>query len=268
MRPNRPMSAVERFFERLVERPSARLFGTRVQPIQLQRRIERAMEHGRSAEAGVTRVPDRFTVRLSRGDLDRLGRATGLPVELATAALEWARHRGYAVTARPRVAIIADERLGPGDIEVEARYSDTRSGPNLDASPDLGRTSVYAAPVLRSPRATLAISDGGGRRWTIVADGGPLTIGRSAGSTVILADDRVSRQHARLQARGGVLVLVDLESRNGTRVNGSRITEVVVGAGDVIEIGEATLTVVAVDDGLAGTESETGGSEPATRGGS
>lgn len=251
MRPNRPMSAVERFFERLVERPSARLFGTRVQPIQLQRRIERAMEQGRSAEAGVTRVPDRFTVRLSRGDLDRLSRAPALPVELASAALEWARRRGFAVTARPRVAIVADESLGAGDIDVEARYSDTRSGPSLDGSPDLGRTRVYAAPVLRSPRATLAITDVDGRHWTVVADGGPLTIGRSSGNTVVLADDRVSRQHARLQARGGVLVLVDLDSKNGTRVNGARVREVAVGAGDVIEIGDATLQVVAVDDGTA-----------------
>lgn len=266
MRPNRPMSAVERFLERLVERPSARLFGTRVQPIQLQRRIERAMEHGRSSEGGVTRVPDRFTVRLSRGDLDRLSRAPSLPVELASAALEWARHRSYAVSARPRVAIIADERLGAGDIEVEARYSDARSGPSLDSPPDLRHTSVFAAPVLHSPRATLAITDADGRQWTIVADGGPLTVGRASGNTIVLADDRVSRQHARLQARGGVLVLVDLDSRNGTRVNGSLVREVAVGAGDLIEIGDATLRVVAVDDGLAGAGQGLGGPHAGTGG--
>jgi len=38
-----PLTAIERFFERLFERPSARLFRTRMQPVQLQRRIERAM---------------------------------------------------------------------------------------------------------------------------------------------------------------------------------------------------------------------------------
>ena len=248
------MSAVERFFERLVERPSARLFGTRVQPIQLQRRIERSMEHGRRVVAGTTRVPDRFTVRLSHRDLDRLARAEALPVELASAALEWARRRGYAVVARPRVAIVADARLGPGDIEVEARTSDLRSGPDLDASQDLGRTRVYEAPIVRSPRATLAVTDASGRQWTVVADGGPLSIGRSSGNTVVLADERVSRQHARLQARGGVLVLVDLDSSNGTRVNSARISEVAVGTGDIIEIGGASIAVVAVDDGLADGE--------------
>ena len=39
-----PLTAVERFFERLFERPSARLFRARLQPIQIQHRIERAME--------------------------------------------------------------------------------------------------------------------------------------------------------------------------------------------------------------------------------
>ena len=249
MRPNRPMSAVERFFERLFERPSARLFGTRVQPIQLQRRIERAMEQGRSVKAGRSRVPDRFTVRLAPADIDRLDGVAGLPVELASAALEWARRHGHAVMARPRVAIVADRGLRSGDIEVEARFTDHNAGPEVDAPADLGHTRIFAAPVVHSPRATLAIQDSGGRQWTVVADGSPLSIGRAQDNTVVLADERVSRHHARLQARGGVLVLVDLQTTNGTRVNGSRITEVAVGAGDSVEIGDATIQVLAVDDG-------------------
>ena len=262
MRPNRPMSAVERFFERLFERPSARLFGTRAQPVQLQRRIERAMEHGRKVVGGHSRVPDRFTVRLSRADLDVLDPASVLPVELASAALAWARARGYAVSARPRVAIVADRALRAGDIEVEARFSVAGDGPDLDAPEDLGQTRIFAAPTLRSPRATLAIREAGGREWTIVADGAPLTIGRSEGSTVALADERVSRQHARLHARGGVLVLVDLGSTNGTRVNGSTITEVAVGAGDIVEIGGATITIVAIDDGSAADDARFEAADP------
>ncbi len=209
------------------------------------------MELGRSSAAGRVRVPDRFTVRVSVADQERLERLPALPVELASAALEWARHRGYVVAARPRVAIVTDAGLRRGDIEVEARYSDTRSGFEIDEPADLGRTRAYIAPVVRSPRATLAILGPDGRESTIVADGGPLSIGRSAGNTVVFADERVSRQHARLQARGGVLVLIDLESSNGTRVNGERITEVVVGAGDVIEIGGASIRILDVDDGEA-----------------
>ena len=55
-------SGLERMLERLLERPSARLFGTRLQPIQIQRRIERAMERERQMRGQRVMVPDRFCV--------------------------------------------------------------------------------------------------------------------------------------------------------------------------------------------------------------
>ncbi|HEV2006663.1 MAG TPA: FHA domain-containing protein, partial [Candidatus Limnocylindrales bacterium] len=51
------------------------------------------------------------------------------------------------------------------------------------------------------------------------------------------------RQHARLHGRDGVLVLTDLGSTNGTRVNGQRIREVVLGAGDQIGMGDTVLVL-------------------------
>jgi pSer/pThr/pTyr-binding forkhead associated (FHA) protein len=65
----------------------------------------------------------------------------------------------------------------------------------------------------------------------------------------VLRDSRVSRRHARLTARDGVLVLTDLGSTNGTRVNGHRVTEVVLGAGDRVQIGETSLVVEAAGAG-------------------
>lgn len=251
MPPIRPMSAVERFLERLLERPSARLFGTRVQPVQVQRRIERAMEFGRRVERRLIRVPDRFTVRLPSADLGALDGAGGLPVELASGALEWARRQGYVLATRPRVAILGSETLRSGDIEVEARFSDTADGSSEPDVADLGHTRIFRAPVVRTPRATIIVRERGGREHTIVTDGGPLTIGRASDNTLTLSDERVSRQHARLQARGGVLILTDLDSTNGMRVNGERYTEVALGEGDVVEVGNTTLTIVTVDDGLA-----------------
>jgi pSer/pThr/pTyr-binding forkhead associated (FHA) protein len=54
-----------------------------------------------------------------------------------------------------------------------------------------------------------------------------------------------------MHARGGVLVLTDLGSTNGTRVNGHRVTEVVLGAGDRIQVGDTTI-VVGTDAGGGG----------------
>jgi 4-aminobutyrate aminotransferase-like enzyme len=63
------LAALERFFERLFERPTARFFRTRLQPVQLQRRIERAMESERLAASDRTLVPNRYTVHLNPDDV-------------------------------------------------------------------------------------------------------------------------------------------------------------------------------------------------------
>jgi pSer/pThr/pTyr-binding forkhead associated (FHA) protein len=53
----------------------------------------------------------------------------------------------------------------------------------------------------------------------------------------------VSRYHGRLQGREGALVYRDLGSTNGARVNGVEVDEVVLGAGDRIELGDTVLVV-------------------------
>lgn len=247
MRPNRPMSAVERFLERLLERPSARIFGTRVQPVQLYGKIEKAMEHGKITGPGGVRVPDRLTVRIRPQDLARLDGPADLAVDLASQALDWARRRGYGLEARPRVVIMADAKLRPGDIDVQARFSD-RSTAVASSTEDLSRTAVFQAPVSRSPQATIAVREPSGRHRTVIAGGGSLTIGRGDDNLLILDDDRASRRHARLQGRGGLLLLTDLDSTNGTRVNGVLTHEVAIGDGDVVEIGDSVLTVLSIDE--------------------
>jgi len=255
----RPLSAVERFFERLFERPSARIFRPRLHPVQVLRRVERAMERERRVADGRTLVPDRFTVRLHPADLASLRPADGLPVELASGALAFARRQGYALLARPRVAVLSDPSGHPGEVQVEARFSDVSSGRDLgEEEAAASRTSIFAVPVVRGPRATLLVKDPSGTTRRVVADGGTLTIGRAETNGLVLADSRASRHHARLIARDGLLILADQESTNGTRVNGETIRELAVGAGDRILIGDSTLIVEAIDDGTPGDDGLTG----------
>ncbi|MET3982696.1 DUF1707 and FHA domain-containing protein [Streptomyces sp. PvR034] len=68
--------------------------------------------------------------------------------------------------------------------------------------------------------------------------GHPLTIGRDPGSGLRLVHETVSRHHAELSLRGGLWVLRDLGSTNGTTVNGQRVTgAAVVRAGDQVGFG-------------------------------
>src|SRR5690242_16185402 len=115
-----PLAAVERFLERLFEGQSARLFRTRLRPIQVQRRLERTMESSRAREGQRTVVPHRFVVRLSPDDLTAL-RATspGLAASLADGALAFARAHAYTLLDRPTVTLRPDARMAPGSLEVD-----------------------------------------------------------------------------------------------------------------------------------------------------
>jgi FHA domain-containing protein len=239
------MSRVERFFERLVERPSARLFKTRLQPLQILRRIERAMEAERGAEGRHGLVPDQFTVRLHPEDLAALLRAEDVASELASGALSFARAHGYALRERPRVTLRPDPGRRPGEVEIETALSpvlEPVTGPGIDAG-----TRVFEVPVVRAPAITLDIREPGRAARRVPMTGAPMRIGRAPECELVLSDNRVSRRHARLAARDGVLILTDLGSTNGTRVNGHRVTEVVLGAGDRVQIGETSLVVGTAD---------------------
>ena len=70
---------------------------------------------------------------------------------------------------------------------------------------------------------------------------GELTIGRQTGNTIVLTDNNVSRNHARIAAEGGRAILTDLNSTNGTFVNGERVRgQQSLRPGDRVEIGGAT----------------------------
>jgi FHA domain len=69
----------------------------------------------------------------------------------------------------------------------------------------------------------------------------PVTIGREDDNTVRLNDERVSRFHAKIQEDGGQVILTDLESTNGTRINGHPIQMRVLQIGDQIAIGRCLL---------------------------
>jgi hypothetical protein len=69
----------------------------------------------------------------------------------------------------------------------------------------------------------------------------PITIGREDDNDIQLNDDRTSRFHAKLQDDSGQVILTDLDSTNGTRVNGHPVQMKVLQAGDLVAIGRCVL---------------------------
>jgi hypothetical protein len=127
---------LERFLERMFERTSARVFRARVQVVQVDHRVERAMEAARSGRGASTAVPSRYRVRLHPADLDdlaaRSGGADALAGHLADQALAFARLHGYHLAARPTISLVADPSVERGRVEVDAQ---PREGHRLPPNP-------------------------------------------------------------------------------------------------------------------------------------
>jgi pSer/pThr/pTyr-binding forkhead associated (FHA) protein len=92
-------------------------------------------------------------------------------------------------------------------------------------------------------RVTLRVLDGADRGRTFESVDTPITIGREEGNIIQLNDERVSRFHVKIQSDGERLVLTDLESTNGTRVNGEDVRLRVLKFGDLIQLGRSLVLV-------------------------
>ena len=136
--------------------------------------------------------------------------------ELEEAAREHARAEDYVFVGPVTVTAIEDPGLRRGRFSI---LSEVREGPSgLSA-------------------ASIVLADG----ERIVLGPEAITIGRLPESTVVVTDPNASRRHAEIRRVGNDVVVVDLNSTNGTRVNGAGIQERKLADGDEIVVGTTFL---------------------------
>ena len=90
---------------------------------------------------------------------------------------------------------------------------------------------------------TLRVVDGADRGRVFKETPTPLTVGREEGNSVQLNDERVSRFHIKIQDDQEKIVLTDLQSTNGTKVNGENVHLWVLRPGDVVTLGRTVMVV-------------------------
>lgn len=208
------LQGFERGLERMVEGVFARAFRTSLRPIELGRRLVREMDDHRSVDVkGKVVVPNQFTFSLSGDDHENFAEIhEALVRELADAAREYARDERYAFMGPVEVRLVVDPQLRPGRFALNSRMHEGQGG--------AGAGSI----VMPS-----------GTRHAL--GGKVLSIGRLLECEITIADPNVSRRHAEVRPAGAGFAVVDLNSTNGTKVNGSNVTEHRLNDGDQISIG-------------------------------
>ena len=248
------MERVEAFVSRVIEGWSARLFGAKLQPVQIAKRLIRAMESHQTISLSKTFVPNSYVVSLGPIDFAQFEQyRKSLERDLAETLLGAARERSFTLLAYPSVELERDDDLPPGDIRVSCAMVDA-SGDEVEADAkalgavESGHTMVLDRAALskdrpRAPRASIEQRDGP----PVQLGPDPVLIGRDPQNDVVLDDRRVSRKHAEVRLRLGRYTLFDLQSTNGTYVNGRRVAEKVLDDKDKISIGGLEIVFRSVD---------------------
>jgi hypothetical protein len=240
----------------LVEGAFGRAFKTSVQPVELAHKLAKEMEENQVVSVSRVYVPNHYRVFLSPHDREQFSSyENGLRKELSDYLLEHARQEGLALTSRPQIELMSDERLDVGEFGIQAQMLEPPEEEEVSAGPqaapsagDFGHTMVYspdrAARVLDEERGARdgarALLVGDGRRSVLSGD--HMLLGRSRECEVVVSDPNVSRRHAELRRDGGRWVIADLGSTNGIKVNGRRVDRAQLEPGDRITLGLTELT--------------------------
>jgi hypothetical protein len=240
---------LESKLESFVEGAFSRAFRSRVQPVELARKLAKEMEESQVASVSRTYVPNEYVVFLSPTDRDQFASYEGaLKKELSDYLLEHARNEGLALVTRPTVEFRTDERLGVGEFGIQAHLiqpPDEDVGEHEPKPADYGHTMVYSPDrevrkLVQPPSTGRAMLVSDGRRT--VLSGSRMLIGRSKEADVVIDDPNVSRRHAELRHQDGAWIVADLGSTNGVKVNGRRVEHAVLKPGDEIMLGLVRLS--------------------------
>jgi hypothetical protein len=225
----------ERRLEGLVEGAFARAFGGVVQPVEVAAALQReAADKKAIVGQGRVLVPNEYVVELGSADAERLGEYDEpLRKELADMVTEHAQEQGWSFVGPVAVQFETVEDLGTGVFRVRSKVLAAPGGPATRAGGDKsGR------------RLELVTGSETGR--VILLSPPSLVIGRGADADLRLTDTGVSRRHAELKVDTNGVTLIDLQSTNGTSVNGQQVSRAELADGDRISLG-ATVIVFRQD---------------------
>jgi len=240
------LRTIEHKIEALVEGVFGRAFRANVQPVELARKLVKEMDDHRTVSVSRVYVPNEYTVYLSTEDRQQFtGYEDSLKLELQDYLAEHARREGYVMLTEPIVVMTADSDLATGEFGIATRMVQRRRSKQGEptSQPEPAATMVYRPKpdeIEEAQRAAEVVPElvaltVNGKRHEVTKR--RMVMGRSRECDIQLADPNVSRRHAELRQEDATYWIVDLDSTNGTEVNGERTSRSKLEDGDRITIG-------------------------------
>ena len=232
---------LEQSLQNLIEGSVDRLFSSDRVQNDLSNQMAGAMRESMLQEPTGDRIPPNlFTIRIHPAQADYINSNPELLDEFADKLQQASESTDLVFLSTPVIRVQGDPTLKPGELEVEARYSQDELGDTMDykiEDKNEGQAEI--------PANAFLIVDG---TQVFPLEENLVKIGRRGDNQLVIDDPRISRHHAQLRIIDGRYVIFDLESTGGTWVNGQRIQKSVLQPGDVVSL--AGLPLVYGQDSL------------------
>jgi hypothetical protein len=227
------LSRVESVFEAVTEGGFRRLFSPRLQPIEVARVLDREMADGKVVGTASLDVPNRFVARLNPADFERFAAFRGAVQRDVAAYLDRrADEQGFRPLGRISVELASDPSVGRSMVKADAAFEESAPA---EPSAELQRTSRFEPVAPSAPHRTLVLTAEDGQELRV--DQQPVRIGRGVDNELVLRDVRVSRHHVAIEPVAEGWIVRDLNSTNGTYLEGQRVTEARVSGATELALG-------------------------------
>ncbi|MDQ3752191.1 MAG: DUF3662 and FHA domain-containing protein [Actinomycetota bacterium] len=263
---------LEKGLEGFMEGFFTRMFRSKLQPLEVGRRLQREMGENKTISVNRVYAPNDFRIFIGPDDYERfLPLQAGLLNEFSDVIIETAKQNRWNLTGRPQVVFIEEDDFGRGEFRVESSLTADEGEPapavatRQPDETDIGATRAISMNTaerlgVSGSGAVLVARGGSGRTGeTIAITRSPVVIGRLSSVDIVLADANVSRRHAELRRDLSGWKLKDLGSTNGTFVNDKPVTEGALKDGDRLMFGNSELVFNTAPPGNAPA---TGRSDP------
>ncbi len=210
------LDSFEKGLERAVNGAFAKTFRSGVQPVEIASALRSELDT-KSAVVSRDRIlaPNTFAVRLAPADRDRLSSlGTTLDDELMRLVETHAKKQGYSFAGPVTISLASDENLSTGTLRVDSRT----------AAGDV---------------AWRAVIDVEGKRHPLTKS--RTVIGRGSDADITISDAGTSRRHVEILWDGERAMVRDMNSTNGTKLNGAKVTEAALAPDSVVTIGRTDI---------------------------
>jgi hypothetical protein len=210
------LDSFERGLERAVNGAFAKTFKSGLQPIEITAALRRELD---TKAAIVSRdrilVPNRFTVRLARGDFERMTAIGPVLIDqLSDLVAQHAVAQHYQFGGGISITLAEDRGLTEGVVQIDSMSV---------------KGTVSWTPVL----------DVAGKRYPILNS--RTVIGRGSDADITVNDPGISRKHVEILWDGSRAEVNDLGSTNGSQLDGVRVRKAPLPPDSVIDIGKTRI---------------------------